>query len=195
MVAERETNIVSVERIDEYAKTPSEAPFDIQLPPRRSDDDDDLHKPIGRLGLSGFADVGSPLAFRQPGFDPNWPSEGGIIFEDLEMRYRPHLDLVLRRVRFSIKPCEKIGIVGRFVLSCFSRDLNYGSDASFDETTFTSQRVLPPSEQSRNCDARYQKRCLFCRAGRTFRILFHRCGAQTTGNYSVFFVTRFCRQV
>ncbi|MGH0120794.1 UNVERIFIED_CONTAM: hypothetical protein FKN15_065130 [Acipenser sinensis] len=44
---------------------------------------------------------------------PSWPQEGGIRFKDVEMRYRDKLPLVLKKLTFSIKPREKIGIVGR----------------------------------------------------------------------------------
>uniref|UniRef100_A0A6I8P5C9 ATP binding cassette subfamily C member 5 n=1 Tax=Ornithorhynchus anatinus TaxID=9258 RepID=A0A6I8P5C9_ORNAN len=44
---------------------------------------------------------------------PDWPQEGEVIFENAEMRYRENLPLVLKKVSFTIKPKEKIGIVGR----------------------------------------------------------------------------------
>ncbi|MGH0138977.1 UNVERIFIED_CONTAM: hypothetical protein FKN15_000218 [Acipenser sinensis] len=44
---------------------------------------------------------------------PSWPQEGGIRFKDVEMRYHDKLPLVLKKLTFSIKPREKIGIVGR----------------------------------------------------------------------------------
>lgn len=42
-----------------------------------------------------------------------WPSQGAIAFQDYSARYRPELDLVLKNISFSVKPHEKIGIVGR----------------------------------------------------------------------------------
>ncbi|KAJ7591654.1 multidrug resistance-associated ABC transporter [Mycena floridula] len=44
---------------------------------------------------------------------PSWPTQGQITFEDVEMAYREGLPLVLKGVSFSIKPGEKVGIVGR----------------------------------------------------------------------------------
>ncbi|XP_063193642.1 ATP-binding cassette sub-family C member 5 isoform X4 [Chroicocephalus ridibundus] len=44
---------------------------------------------------------------------PDWPQEGEVVFENAEMRYRENLPLVLKKVSFTIKPKEKIGIVGR----------------------------------------------------------------------------------
>ncbi|XP_069826966.1 ATP-binding cassette sub-family C member 5-like isoform X1 [Dendropsophus ebraccatus] len=42
-----------------------------------------------------------------------WPENGGITFENVEMRYYDSLPLVLKNISFSIEPREKIGIVGR----------------------------------------------------------------------------------
>ncbi|XP_056411928.1 ATP-binding cassette sub-family C member 5-like isoform X2 [Hyla sarda] len=42
-----------------------------------------------------------------------WPQHGRITFENVEMRYRDGLPLVLKNISFSIEPQEKIGIVGR----------------------------------------------------------------------------------
>lgn len=40
-------------------------------------------------------------------------AEGGVEFEHVTMKYREGLDPVLQDVTFSVKPGEKIGIVGR----------------------------------------------------------------------------------
>ncbi|KIJ59434.1 hypothetical protein HYDPIDRAFT_118534 [Hydnomerulius pinastri MD-312] len=42
-----------------------------------------------------------------------WPGEGQVEFREYSMRYRPELDLVLKDISLTIKPKEKIGIVGR----------------------------------------------------------------------------------
>ncbi|GLE08118.1 hypothetical protein PINS_up019080 [Pythium insidiosum] len=42
-----------------------------------------------------------------------WPSRGEIVFRSVNLRYRPGLPRVLRNLSLSIKPREKIGIVGR----------------------------------------------------------------------------------
>ena len=44
---------------------------------------------------------------------PDWPSQGGVIFRDVVMRYRPDMDPVLRSVSFEIRPQEKVGVIGR----------------------------------------------------------------------------------
>lgn len=43
----------------------------------------------------------------------SWPAEGEVIFKDYSTRYRPELDLVLKNINLSVKPHEKVGIVGR----------------------------------------------------------------------------------
>ncbi|KAI7896256.1 P-loop containing nucleoside triphosphate hydrolase protein [Mucor mucedo] len=49
-------------------------------------------------------------SFRPP---PQWPTQGEIEVKDLEVRYAADLDPVLKGLTFSVKPQEKIGIVGR----------------------------------------------------------------------------------
>ena len=43
----------------------------------------------------------------------SWPSQGGITFTNVQMRYRPSLPLVLQGFDLQIQPGERIGIVGR----------------------------------------------------------------------------------
>ncbi|KIJ21067.1 hypothetical protein PAXINDRAFT_106999 [Paxillus involutus ATCC 200175] len=42
-----------------------------------------------------------------------WPSGGEVEFHEYSTRYRPELDLVLKDISLTIKPKEKVGIVGR----------------------------------------------------------------------------------
>ena len=78
MATELETNIVAVERVDEYSKVDTERPA-IMLP--------------------------------QP--PSNWPNVGKIVMDNLGVRYRPGLDLVLKNFNCTIEGGEKIGVVGR----------------------------------------------------------------------------------
>ncbi|XP_056675895.1 ATP-binding cassette sub-family C member 5 isoform X4 [Monodelphis domestica] len=55
----------------------------------------------------------APARIKNKAPPPDWPQEGEIVFENAEMRYRENLPLVLKKVSFTIKPKEKIGIVGR----------------------------------------------------------------------------------
>ena len=43
----------------------------------------------------------------------DWPNEGELCLEDVAFRYSHYLPLVLKNVSFSVRPSEKIGIVGR----------------------------------------------------------------------------------
>jgi len=44
---------------------------------------------------------------------PSWPEKGEIIFDNVEMRYRANLPLVLKGLSMHVKGGERIGIVGR----------------------------------------------------------------------------------
>lgn len=77
LTADVETNIVAVERMEEY----------------------------GALKKEGEWNKG-PI-------DTSWPKQGQVTFQDLKIRYREGLDLVLRGITFSVNAGEKIGIVGR----------------------------------------------------------------------------------
>lgn len=43
----------------------------------------------------------------------DWPQEGELVFREVEMRYQENLPLVLNRISCTIRPKEKVGIVGR----------------------------------------------------------------------------------
>jgi ATP-binding cassette subfamily C (CFTR/MRP) protein 1 len=45
--------------------------------------------------------------------DKDWPSSAKIEFKDIELRYRPNTELVLKGLSFAIQGGQKIGIVGR----------------------------------------------------------------------------------
>nr|CAB3219635.1 multidrug resistance-associated protein 5-like [Phallusia mammillata] len=60
---------------------------------------------ISKLEKPAIVDGNRPLE--------NWPNNGNIRFENVSMRYREDLPLVLREVDIIIKAKEKIGIVGR----------------------------------------------------------------------------------
>lgn len=44
---------------------------------------------------------------------PHWPENGMIEFVRVSMKYRPNLETILKKLTFSVKPGEKIGVVGR----------------------------------------------------------------------------------
>jgi hypothetical protein len=48
---------------------------------------------------------------------PEWPQNGQIVIDDISLRYRPSLPLVLKNITINIEAGEKIGLIGRHV--CF----------------------------------------------------------------------------
>ena len=42
-----------------------------------------------------------------------WPSQGQIAFKDVQLRYRPNTEVVLRKLDFTVNPGDKVGVVGR----------------------------------------------------------------------------------
>ncbi|EFA79345.1 hypothetical protein PPL_07763 [Heterostelium album PN500] len=64
-----------------------------------------------RLDLLGPKEAPQIIESNRP--VQEWPQHGGIVFENLVMRYREGLDPVLKGISCEIKPKERIGIVGR----------------------------------------------------------------------------------
>ncbi|XP_042475794.1 ABC transporter C family member 3-like isoform X2 [Macadamia integrifolia] len=54
-----------------------------------------------------------PLLVEENRLDREWPSQGNIDVVDLQVRYAPHLPLILRDLTFTFPGGMKIGIVGR----------------------------------------------------------------------------------
>ena len=54
----------------------------------------------------------APAVVREKRPPAAWPSRSGeLVVEDLVVKYAPHLPAVLKKLSFSVKPSEKIGIV------------------------------------------------------------------------------------
>ncbi|XP_060060875.1 ATP-binding cassette sub-family C member 3 [Erinaceus europaeus] len=79
MISDLESNIVAVERVKEYSKTETEAPWVVE----------DSRPP------------------------PGWPPKGKVEFRNYSVRYRPGLELVLKKLSLRVRGGEKVGIVGR----------------------------------------------------------------------------------
>ncbi|XP_024918854.1 multidrug resistance-associated protein 5 isoform X3 [Cynoglossus semilaevis] len=62
-------------------------------------------KTLESEGVQPNPDVDAPA--------PCWPQHGKITFQNVEMRYREDLPLVLKDLSFTVQPEETIGIVGR----------------------------------------------------------------------------------
>jgi len=68
----------------------------------------------------------SLLAFRAKPVPSAWPAKGALSLESVSMRYHADLPLTLKNVSLTVKPGEKVGVVGRtgsgkssVILSCF----------------------------------------------------------------------------
>ncbi|XP_077104559.1 ATP-binding cassette sub-family C member 5 [Siphateles boraxobius] len=66
-----------------------------------------IHHYIKSLSLE------APARVKNKAPPSDWPQEGEIVFDGTEMRYRDNLPLILKKVSCTIRPKEKIGIVGR----------------------------------------------------------------------------------
>ncbi|XP_076846892.1 ATP-binding cassette sub-family C member 5 isoform X2 [Brachyhypopomus gauderio] len=66
-----------------------------------------IHHYIKSLSLE------APARVKNKAPPPDWPQEGEVMFDGVEMRYRENLPLVLKKLSCTIRPKEKIGIVGR----------------------------------------------------------------------------------
>ena len=81
-----EANAVSVERIEEYCSEGSEA----------------MVEAVWRRPVNA-----------NPAISEHWPTKGAIEFEDVSVRYRPGLELVLKGVSLVIDAGQKVGVCGR----------------------------------------------------------------------------------
>ncbi|XP_018604187.1 ATP-binding cassette sub-family C member 5 isoform X2 [Scleropages formosus] len=66
-----------------------------------------IHHYIQSLALE------APARIKNKAPSADWPQEGEIVFQETEMRYRENLPLVLKKLSCTIRPKEKVGIVGR----------------------------------------------------------------------------------
>ena len=67
--------------------------------------------PIEEGWLTEAEDV--PRSYPSATPSASWPTTGSIVFRDYSLRYRPHLDLVLKKLNFVVEGGQRIGIVGR----------------------------------------------------------------------------------
>ena len=112
--AELETYMVSVERVDDYCKIPSEV-LHIVLVQTIMAIILQMLSGLLKFCLFQFINCGVQAAWKDEENEPapDWPQEGAVDFQSFATRYRPGLDLVLKDFTCSVKPGEKIGIVGR----------------------------------------------------------------------------------
>ncbi|KAH7695297.1 multidrug resistance-associated protein, partial [Aphelenchoides avenae] len=65
--------------------------------------------------LKEYREVEQEASWTVPETKPraDWPQDGAIAFDGYATRYRPGLDLVIQEISASVKPGERVGIVGR----------------------------------------------------------------------------------
>ncbi|KAI5098386.1 multidrug resistance-associated protein 5 isoform X1, partial [Silurus meridionalis] len=66
-----------------------------------------IHHYIESLSLE------APARVKNKAPPSDWPQEGEVVFDNVEMKYREELPLVLKKLSCTIRPKEKVGIVGR----------------------------------------------------------------------------------
>lgn len=50
---------------------------------------------------------------QEVGMEQSWPQKGGLVFKNVQLRYRPNTELVLKGLSFNVQGGHKIGVVGR----------------------------------------------------------------------------------
>ncbi len=95
MTAQLESNLVSVERINEYCHTPCEVSREIKMSNKKK-----------RQFFWCCMKADWVIEKHRPPKD--WPSQGNIKFKNYSVKYRDELDYVLKSINTDIKPGEKV---------------------------------------------------------------------------------------
>uniref|UniRef100_A0A3Q4GJH6 ATP-binding cassette sub-family C member 5 n=1 Tax=Neolamprologus brichardi TaxID=32507 RepID=A0A3Q4GJH6_NEOBR len=86
---------------------------------------------------------------------PDWPQEGELVMKDVEMRYQENLPLVLNKISCTIRPKEKVGIVGRtgsVTRGIKPQNRNFVScKREKTDITHLCKQVWPPGVRFRKC--------------------------------------------
>jgi len=109
-LSETENMMSSVERVQFMAtNTMQEAPYTQPRPAHIQSELAILPDQTGHVQPSHSVPLATDKALLKSG----WPWQGQITFNNVKMRYRPDTELVLKGVSLTIRPGEKIGVVGR----------------------------------------------------------------------------------
>lgn len=65
------------------------------------------------LSVSQSLSQEAPARVKDRAPPADWPQQGELVLREVEMRYQENLPLVLNKISCTIRPKEKIGIVGR----------------------------------------------------------------------------------
>ncbi|XP_026193806.1 canalicular multispecific organic anion transporter 2 [Cyclospora cayetanensis] len=112
MASDRETAIVSVERVRDYSEGIDAERLEptVGVPPSTA-----AGQPVFAATAATAAAAGaerSLVSWREK-LPEGWPLEGAVEVRDLCVRYRPDLPLVLKGISFCIRSGERVGLVGR----------------------------------------------------------------------------------
>lgn len=55
----------------------------------------------------------------------NWPSQGNVIFDNVSLRYRPELPLVIKGLSFTVKAGEKVSVISAVFFHPYSIQLHW----------------------------------------------------------------------
>lgn len=129
MTSELETNIVAIERVQEYTETANEV-WGVEARWHHVETRPTIFWEQGKyLFQYPVCLLQAPwvTAQRPP---PNWPSEGEICIMDYRVRYRPELDLVLDGISCNIKSTEKVRCRGneKETVRCAEAGLRHWED-------------------------------------------------------------------
>ena len=101
IAVQAEIDLVSVERNLQYVEG---------IPP---EEEASTHAARAQGGGRRKGGAAAPLARVAVAPPEGWPARGAVSFEEVRMRYRPELPLVLRGVSFEVRGGERVGVVGR----------------------------------------------------------------------------------
>jgi hypothetical protein len=115
MLSECEGHLTSVERLEHYAaEIPLEpVTFSVSVQGQEPDGQGGAAATAGAARADGAVDPCRPERWDPALVAAGWPARGGLVFEDVWVRYRADLPPVLRGLTFRAEPGHKIGIVGR----------------------------------------------------------------------------------
>jgi ABC-type multidrug transport system fused ATPase/permease subunit len=130
---ETETNMTSVERLLAFST----------VKPEETDISNEDWIQMNKAIRGG--DRGTPTESRRA--NVSWPSEGNIVITDLNLRYRPELDLVLKNLNIVIPGGKRIGICGRYALViallCFQLTPVFDVEQNWRWQEFFDARTVP----------------------------------------------------
>ena len=79
---------------------------------------------VERINYYADGEREAPHVIKDKKPSEQWPHEGKIVFDKVQLKYRPDLPLVLKNISLTIPSCAKVGLVGR-TGKLYSRDIKH----------------------------------------------------------------------